>query len=301
MGWGLKKYILVILSALMGNCHAHHYARTYRQAEQNRRLKSYVNRMGEPLSEEQQAKVLNDLLHVMQVDGLRTEAIHNAHYDGIYDLVKRFAERQGKRKVAPNSPDTPIASQTLQPDPKKIVMSMDTTETEEMPDTANAATVIAANTATAAPTANTESAVITAPSSGIPQTEVVASVEALTIAETLPILEQQPAAEADDEMTGSEPSIRNNFLYPTRQALRDRQMELEAMGQSETFTEVDHLIFAVHIPDNDTDPLYYPGGNDEVDLLEDSTEVKATSAVLSDALNALNGELQCINCRKTDK
>ncbi|XP_055346181.1 uncharacterized protein LOC129593751 isoform X2 [Paramacrobiotus metropolitanus] len=283
IGWGLKKYVLVILSALMGNCHAHHWARTYRQVEQNRRLKSYVNRLGEPLNEEQQAKVLNDLLHVMQVDGLKTEAIHNGHYDGIYDLVKRFAERQGKRKAAPNSPDTPIASRTVQPELKKSV-SMDTDESEKLPETAN--------TANAALTVNTESAAITAPSSEIPQTEVAASVEALTIAETLPALEQQPAAEADDEMAGPEPSIRNNFLFPSRQALRDRQLELEAMGQSETFTEVDHLIFAVHIPDNETDPLYYPGGNDEVDMLEDSTEVKTTSAVLSDALKALNEEPQ---------
>ncbi|XP_055354526.1 uncharacterized protein LOC129600139 [Paramacrobiotus metropolitanus] len=291
IGWGLKKYVLVILSALMGNCHAHHWARTYRQVEQNRRLKSYVNRLGEPLNEEQQAKVLNDLLHVMQVDGLNTEAIHNGHYDGIYDLVKRFAERQGKRKVAPNSPDTPIASRTVQPELKKSV-SMDTDESEKLPGTANTVPVMEVNTANAAPAVNTGSAVITAPSSGIPQTEVVASVKALTIAETLPALEQQPAAEVGDEMTGPEPSIRNNFLFPTRQAFRDRQLELEAMGQSETFTEVDHLIFTVHIPDNETDPLYYPGGNDEVDMLEDSTEVKTTSAVLSDALNALNEEPQ---------
>ncbi|XP_055342237.1 uncharacterized protein LOC129590839 [Paramacrobiotus metropolitanus] len=288
IGWGLKQYVLVILSALMGNCHAHHWARTYRQVEQNRRLKSYVNRLGEPLNEEQQAKVLNDLLHVMQVDGLQTDSICNGHYDGIYDLVKRFAERQGqgKRKVAPNSPDTPTTSQTVQPEPKKTVVSMDTEETEETPETANAAP-IAVNTATAAPAANTESAVITAPPGEIPRTDVVASVESLTISGSAQKLLEEAVMETDEK-----PSIENNFLYPSRQALRDRQYELEAMGQDSTFTDVDHLIFAVHIPDNETDPLYYPGGNGGVDMLDDSTEVKTTSAVLSDAVNALNEEPQ---------
>ncbi|XP_055351677.1 uncharacterized protein LOC129597983 isoform X2 [Paramacrobiotus metropolitanus] len=289
IGWGLKKYILVILSALMGNCHAHHWARTYRQEEQNRRLKSYVNRLGEPLNEEQQAKVLNDILGVMQVDGLKTESIHNGYYDGIYDLIKRFADRQsqGKRKVAPNSPDTPTTSKTVQPEPKKTVVSMDTEETDETPETANAAPVIAENTATVPPTVNTESAVITAPPSEIPRTDVVASVESLTISGSAQKLLEEAVMETDEK-----PSIENNFLYPSRQALRDRQYELEAMGQGSTFTDVDHLIFAVHIPDNDTDPLYYPGGNGGADMLDDSADIKTTSAVLSNALNVLNAEPQ---------
>ncbi|XP_055332586.1 uncharacterized protein LOC129584448 isoform X2 [Paramacrobiotus metropolitanus] len=297
IGWGLKKYILVILSALMGNCHAHHYARTYRQAEQNRRLKSYVNRMGEPLNEEQQAKVLNDLLHVMQVDGLKTESIHKGHYDGIYDLIKRFAERQnqGKRKVALNSPDTPSTSKTVQPGLKKPIVSIDTVRSEETPKTANAVPVVSDSTVKTVPATDTViavPAVVTAntpaSTSGTPQNEVTTSVELLTIQETPEITEQKAAMETDEK-----PSLENNFLFPSRQALREKQRELIAADNPDrTLLELD--ICVVTIPDNDDEPLYFliPAAEVDVDMCEDSGEAKATSAVLSDALNVLNAEPQ---------
>ncbi|XP_055338603.1 uncharacterized protein LOC129588425 [Paramacrobiotus metropolitanus] len=226
-----------------------------------------------------------------------TEAIHNGHYDGIYDLIKRFAERQnqGKRKVAPNSPDTPSTSKTVQPGLKKPIVSNDTVRSEETPKIANAVPVVSDSTAKTVPTADTvttvpavETANIPAPTSGTPQNEVTASVELLTIQETPETTEQEAAMETDEK-----PSIENNFLFPSRQALREKQRELIAADNPDkTLLELD--ICVVTIPDNDDEPLYFliPAAEVDADMCEDSDEARATSTVLSDALNVLNAEPQ---------